>query len=177
MKTKLIAVLTCFILLGCNATKKVIKTTESKKTSEKTHKSTIDSTSSTIESLPTENKLVFNLDDLNKTVGDFMQEINAGNGNKSKIEKRGRQLIVTSNNAGSKKTETKVKEKDEVVIYNAEYFISEAQTVIKRIPWKYWIWIIILLIIIFRKFIFQLLSAAFPALKGFRFIALILGIK
>ena len=127
--------------------------------------------------LTNESELIYDLNDLKENVGDFVQKMNTGNGNETVIKKKGSKIYINNKTGGSKDSKTNVKKETKEVVYNSEFIIQETKTLIKRIPFTYWLIIILLLIIIFRKFIFQILSSIFPALKGFRFISLILGIK
>lgn len=177
MKSILIAFLATFMFLSCGITKNKTNTKESTKTTEKTNESKVDSSSTLTKTLPTESELVYDLDDLSKNVGDFIQKMNSGNGNETEIKKQGSKIYIKNKTGGSKDSKTKVNKETKEVIYNSEYVIQETKILIKRIPFRYWLIIILLIIITFRKFIFQILCSMFPVLKSYRLFSLFLGNK
>ena len=174
-KTILSTLLACFLLLSCGSFKKTTSIEKTKKITEKTKESKIDSMSVTEKSSPTESELVYDLNDLSKTVGDFVQKMNSGNGNETEIKKQGSKIYIKSKNAGSTNTKTNVKKEEKETIYNSEFVLKEIKTVIKRIPFKFWLIIILLILIKYRKFLSQILCSIFPVLRTKRIFLMFLG--
>ncbi len=174
-KIILSTLLACFFLLSCSSYKKTTSVQKSQKTSEKTKESNVDSTSVTEKYSPTESELVYDLNDLSKTVGDFVQKMNSGNGNETEIKKEGSKIYIKSKNAGSTNTKTNVKKEEKEKIYNSEFVIKEFKTFVKRIPFKFWLIIILLIIIKYRKFLSQILCFIFPVLRTKRIFLMFLG--
>lgn len=175
MKKAILAVLTAFILTGCGLGRNIKKNKESVTKSETRKETTRDSTSFVEKTQPTDNEIIFDLESLNKMVGDFKQQISSGNGSKSTIEKKDGKLIVTNKTAGTEKKETNVDNSEKEFRYDSEYVLSETKKVIKRMPWQFWMIAVIALLIFFRKFIFQILVALFPALGAKRLVSLFIG--
>lgn len=175
MKKAILIVLTAFILTGCGLGRNIKNNTESVKTSETRKETKRDSSSVVEKTQPTENGIEFDLDALNKMVGDFKQSISSGNGSESTIEKKDGKLIVTNKTAGTENKETKVDNSETEFRYDSEYVLSETKKIIKRMPWQFWMIAVIALLIFFRKFIFQILTAFFPALGATRLVSLFIG--
>lgn len=176
MKNLFLAVLTALFLFSCASVRKEEKTTEIEKITKENKETKRDSISSNKESLPTEGGLQFDLSDLQNMMGDFVQKIKSG-GNEATIEKRGDKLIVEVKNQGSSETQTTVKESEKETIYNAEFVKTELKKIVRSVPFKFWLFFIIGLIIYFRKFIAEILVAFFPVLGTYRFFLLMLGRK
>ncbi len=162
MKNKLITILAILLITGCGLYKKTSKSTTSTQTTEKTKVATKDSTSVIKTSQPTESQITLDIESLSQMIGDFTQRITSGDGNESVIEKRGGQLTVRNNNAGSTKEQTKVKEDTKETEFNSEYWFQESRKVVSRLPWWFWAIGIMVLIIWLRKFIAQILLVFFP---------------
>jgi len=177
MKKSILAVLTAFLVLtGCGTFKKITSSEKSDKNRKETTEKTKDSVTTSSEVLPTESSLNYNLSDLNVS-GDFEQRVSSGDGTEAVISKKGDKLTVKTKTAGSKNTNTNVKESEKTEIYDSEFVIKETKKLIKRVPLKFWLLIGLVVTIYFRKFISQILVSIFPALGGKRLFALFLGNK
>lgn len=163
-----------FIFYGCGTFKKITNTENKEKTSRKSTKIKNDSIKETTQTLPTENSLNYNLDDLQKS-GDFEQKVSSGDGTESIIKKKGKNLSVRTKTSGSKKEKTIVNKNKEVEIYNAEFIIKESKKIIKRIPFRYWVYFGIFMVIAYRKFLSQLIVSIFPGLGSARLFSIFLG--
>lgn len=175
MKNVIFLILATFLFFGCATSKKTKEVKETEKIHKSDKETKKDSTSNTVKTLPTENGMEFNLEDLSKMMGDFVQKINAGNGNESVIEKRGNKLIVTNKNSGSEQKEVKVNKEEKQFVYDSEYILNESSKIIERIPFKFYLIFWIIVIIYFRKFISQILVAIFPVLGTKRIFQLFIG--
>ena len=177
MKSLIFAFLAIFLMTSCATTKR----TSTSKIQDKKHielkESTKDSVTSVKVTLPTNNEMVFDLEKISSTSGDFTTKTSSGDGNEAIIEKKGTKLYVKTKTPGSKEINTSVNQTEKEVIYDSEFVVSETKKLVKRIPFKFWLIIGIVLVIYFRKFITEILTALFPALKTKRLFALILGIK
>lgn len=177
MKSILTTFLATLMFLSCGSMKKVTKTKETSKITEKTKESTKDSTSTLTKTLPTESELIYDLNDLSKNVGDFVQKMNSGNGNETTIQKKGSKIYIKNKTGGSKDLKVAVNKKEKESIYDYEYHSSEVKKIIKKIPWIYWLYLVLFLIVYYRKNIVSVLSYCFPAMKGMKIISFILGSK
>lgn len=175
MKTILTAVLATLLFVSCGSSKKIFKTKESNKKTEKTKETSNDSTSTETKTLPTESELVYDLNDLSKNVGDFIQKMNSGNGNETEIKKEGSKIYIKNKTGGSKDSKVNVNKTEKESIYDYEYHSTQVKKIIKKIPWIYWLYLILFLIVYYRKNVFSFLSYIFPVMKGWKIVSLILG--
>lgn len=176
MKNAILLISGTFFISSCAMLRKTEKTTQIEKISDRNKETSRDSVSKTREVLPSDGSIVFDLSDLSKWEGDFMQKIKSGN-NESTIEKKGGKLIVSNKNAGSKDSEIKVKESSKETIYNSEFVKTEVKKLIKSFPTWVWVVLIVALIVHYRKFIVEIIVAIFPALGMMRLFSTILGGK
>lgn len=152
-----------FMFSGCGLSRKVTKTEKSAETSEKTTESTSESTSNVKETAPTESEIVFDIKDFEQMIDGFTQRISSGNGSASEITKQDGKLYVRNTTGGTRDAETTSATTAKETTYNTEYVIKESKKLIRKLPWWFWGALIIWLIIVFRKFIAQILVIFFPA--------------
>lgn len=165
MKNLFYAICGILLFVSCGITKKIETSKSTSSVSKIKKETTKDSVTKIKEVLPTESTMVFDIESLSKMVGDFVQEVNSGNGNKSTISKKGRKLYVSTKNLGSKSINTNVKEKETEQIYNSDFVICESKKFVKRVPIKYWIYLSIILIFYNRRLISSILTFFFPVLR------------
>jgi hypothetical protein len=177
MKNVLMAILATIIMSGCGLYKKTTNTEKSKETTEKTSVTTKDSTSRVQKSQPTDSQITMDIESLSRMIGDFTQRITSGDGNESVIEKKGGTLTVRNHNAGSTKEQTKVKDTKSETEYNSEYIFKESKKIVSRLPWWIWLALIVWVLIMFRKFIAQLIVILFPGTATFRLMQVLIGTK
>lgn len=176
MKPLKYLILAILFFSSCATLKKVEKLQKIEKTTEKEVEKERDSVHSVSETLPTVNEIRLNVKDL-KFLKDFNQKISSGPGNETSISKIGNDLVLKSKNKGSKTVTSKVKDKEKEVVYNSEFVIVEVKKLVKRIPFKFWVYGIIILVIWQRKFISQILVSLIPGLGTKRLFKLFLGHK
>lgn len=177
MKNILTAICATILFSSCGLFKKIEKSEKSDKKTEITRESTRDSTLVVNRTTPSESTITFDIKTLGEMIGDFEQRISSGNGTESVISKKNGQLTVQNKNSGSVDTTSKVKEKEKETIYTSEFVIKETKKIISRLPWWFWLGLIIWLLIVFRKVIAQIFVLFFPSLGSRRVLKIFLGSK
>lgn len=170
-------ILACLTIFGCNSFKKITKSQKTAKESISESKIEKDSTASVTKTEAIENEAIYDLDFLSKQAGDFMNTVSSGQGSEFTIEKKGNQLKIRNKTPETESKETNVTEKKEEFVYTSEYIETEIKKTIKKIPFKYWIYLLLFLVFYYRKKIVGLLSFFFPALKSYKIVSFILGVK
>ena len=177
MKSYIYAFLTCFFLFTCSTVKNIKNTRKSSKESIQSDSFKKDSIVETTKRLSFENNLEYDLDFLARESGDFTQVFSNGDDSKFTIQKKDGKFKIKSKTPELKTTNIKSFQKSSFTRYDSEFVYSETKKLVKKIPFRYWIYLLIIAVVVFRKFVAQIIVSIFPKTSAFRLISVLLGKK
>lgn len=170
-------ILATFLFLSCGSYKETQNTEKSAKESISERNSEKETNVNSIKTPELKLGMDFDIEDLIKEASDFSKTISASNGSEINVKKTDGKINISATVPETETKTTEVKEKEQEFRYDSEYIFKESNKLVKRIPFKFWIYILIALIVYYRKNVAGLLCWIFPQLRAFKLFSMILGSK